>query len=329
MKKIMKQTVLAAWMGLVVPGVALALAVGVPRGDAQPTQPPETVPTVATAPQREASALTVTVLTEGGTLQQMDMDTYLTGVVLAEMPASFDMEAQKAQAVVARTYALRRSTVAPKHEGNAVCTEASCCQGYISALRYAESGGDDDGISRIRRAVTETSGQVLTYGGQLIEATYFSCSGGMTEDAVAVWGTDIPYLQSTASPGEENAAHFADSVFFSPNEFASCLGTSLWGTPDSWLGAVTYTDGGGVDTMEIGGKTYGGTELRALLGLRSTAFTMTATEDGILVETRGYGHRVGMSQYGAEAMAVAGSGYEEILKHYYAGAELSEYTPND
>lgn len=333
MKKIVKQTILAAWLGLIVPGIALGLAVKLPRTEepaAQP-QPTETAPavTMTTQPQSQAAALTVTVLMEDGSLQQMDMDEYLTGVVLAEMPASFDIEAQKAQAVVARTYALRRSTVAPKHEGNAVCTEASCCQGYISALRYAESGGDDAGIAQIRSAVTQTSGQVLTYGAQLIEATYFSCSGGMTEDAVAVWGTDIPYLQSTASPGEENAAHFADSVFFSANEFASCLGTSLWGTPDSWLGAVTYTDGGGVDTIEIGGKTYGGTQLRSLLGLRSTAFTMTATGDGILVETRGYGHRVGMSQYGAEAMAVAGSGYEEILKHYYAGTELSEYVPND
>ena len=331
-KKIIKQTILAAWMGLVLPGMALTLAVKQPRDNGDTTQPADqqTQPgTSAVQTEGTVQPLQIAVLMEDGTVQQMDMDEYLTGVVLAEMPASFDIEAQKAQAVVARTYALRRSTVSVKHEQNAVCTEASCCQGYISPQRYAQSGGSESGIEQIRQAVQQTSGQVLTYDGQLIEATYFSCSGGSTEDAAAVWGTDIPYLQSTDSPGEEDAAHFEDSVFFSSSEFASRLGTSLWGSPDTWLGEVTYTDGGGVDTMEIGGEVYGGTQLRSLLGLRSTVFSMSAEADGILVYTRGYGHRVGMSQYGAEAMAVAGSRYDEILTHYYSGVVLQQYDPGD
>lgn len=326
-KKITKQTLMAAWMGLAVPGIALGLAVKLnhpPQDQAEPTDS-----WTASAETQQPQPLMVAVLWEDGTVQQMEMDTYLTGVVLAEMPASFDAEALKAQAVVARTYALRRSTVAPKHEENAVCTQAACCQGYVSAQRYADSGASTESIQKVSQAVAATSGQVLTYDGQLIEATYFSCSGGSTEDAVAVWGTDIPYLQATDSPGEENAAYFEDSVFFSPGEFASCLGTSLWGSPETWLGAVTYTEGGGVETMEIGDTVYEGTQLRSLLGLRSTVFTMTAQEDGVLVQTRGFGHRVGMSQYGAEAMAVSGSTYEDILTHYYTGTVLEEYGGND
>ena len=165
----------------------------------------------------------------------------------------------------------------------------------------------------------------MTYEGKLVEATYFSCSGGTTEDAVAVWGTDVPYLQSVASPGEENATYYTDSVTFTAQEFASRLGVNLTGKPASWVCDVTHTVGGGVDTMKIGGLTFKGTELRKLLGLRSTAFTITAMEDTITVQTRGYGHRVGMSQYGADAMAALGSTYDEILTHYYQGTELTNW----
>ena len=178
------------------------------------------------------------------------------------------------------------------------------------------------------QAVELTDNQVLTYNGELIEATYFSCSGGRTEDAVAVWGTEIPDLQAVDSPGDESATHFVDTAEFSATEFASLLGISPTGSTSSWLGAVTYTDGGGVDTMVIGGKLLSGTEIRQKLGLRSTAFSMHATADKIYISTRGFGHRVGMSQYGAEAMAVRGSDYQEILSHYYPGTQLTVHTRN-
>ena len=139
---------------------------------------------------------------------------------------------------------------------------------------------------------------------------------------MAVWGQDVPYLQSVPSPGEEEAPRFSDSVTFSPAEFAGKLGLSADGATENWFGAVTYTDGGGVDTMVIRGKTFSGTQLRSKLGLRSTAFTLSADADGITITTRGVGHRVGMSQYGAQAMAKAGSGFADILAHYYTGAEL-------
>ena len=125
------------------------------------------------------------------------------------------------------------------------------------------------------------------------------------------------------SPGEEEAAHYQDTVTFSPEVFCARLGLALTGEPESWFGEVTYTDGGGVDTMVIGEKAFRGTQLRSLLGLRSTAFSVDIDGDGnIRITTRGYGHRVGMSQYGADAMAVAGAEYGEILAHYYPGTSL-------
>ena len=143
---------------------------------------------------------------------------------------------------------------------------------------------------------------------------------------MAVWGTDVPYLRSVASPGEENAAHYTDTVTFSPADFASKLGITLSGEASDWFGNVTYTAGGGVAAMEIGGQAFTGTELRKLLNLRSTAFDMTAVDGTIMVVTRGFGHRVGMSQYGADAMAKTGSNYKEILSYYYQGTQLEQYT---
>lgn len=258
---------------------------------------------------------------ENGSVQEMDMDTYLVGVVLAEMPTSFEQEALKAQSCVARTYARKAYVTGGKHGDGSVCGDPSCCQGYTEPETFLKSGGTEEAVGKVRAAVADTSGMVLTYDGELIEATYFSCSGGRTEDAVAVWGTDFPYLQAVDSPGEEQAAYYTDTKTFSALEFAEIL--SLTGDPATWLGSVAYTEGGGIHTMVIGGKTFTGTQLRSLLGLRSTAFSVTVETDSITVHTRGYGHRVGMSQYGAEAMALSGSSWEEILSHYYRGAQIT------
>ena len=132
---------------------------------------------------------------------EMELNEYLTGVVLGEMPISFELEAQKAQAVVARTYTMRAWYRGGRHDGAAVCTDSTCCQSYISPVDYMSAGGTQSGVDRIYAAVEATGLEVLTYQGELIEATYFSCSGGSTEDAVAVWGTDYPYLRSVDSPG--------------------------------------------------------------------------------------------------------------------------------
>ena len=152
--------------------------------------------------------------------------------------------------------------------------------------------------------------------------SFVSCSGGSTEDAVAVWGQDVPYLQAVDSPGEEDAPRFTDTVKFSSGEFAEKLGLTASGAPADWFGAATYTDGGGVDTMTIRGQTFTGTQLRSKLGLRSTAFEISVSGNTVTITTRGFGHRVGMSQYGAQAMAREGSTCAEILAHYYTGTEL-------
>ena len=317
MKPIVKEFLTAALMGFALPGVLLNLAVK--RQDSSGDRPTETIPEVSVFTEPNQT-LTMQLTLGDGTVAEMDLNDYLTGVVLAEMPASFETEALKAQAVVARTYALKAAQ-SGKHNGG-VCTDYACCQAYIAKTDY---NGGAENIEKVRAAVEATDGLVLTYGGELIEATYFSCSGGSTEDAVAVWGTDYPYLRATDSPGEEHATHYTDTVTFTAEEFASKLGQALSGKPESWLGFTTYTAGGGVNSMRIGNTEYKGTELRILLGLRSTAFTIDAEGDTITITTKGFGHRVGMSQYGADAMAATGSTFQEILAHYYKGTALERF----
>lgn len=269
--------------------------------------------------------LLIPVLVKEETVVYMDLEDYIMGVLLQEMPAEFESEALKAQAVASRTYTLRRYEKRFKHGNAAVCTDSSCCQAYCSPESYLRNGGSEECIEKVRNAVTETSGQVLTYAGELIEATYFSCSGGMTEDARAVWGADIPYLQATPSPGEESADHYSDTVTLSLNEFERTLGFDPTGHPEKWIQDITYTQGGGVETVNICNRTYTGVELRKLLNLRSTAFVITVVGDTVSITTKGFGHRVGLSQYGADAMAVSGYGYEQILAHYYSGSVLTTY----
>ena len=312
----MKKEMLFSFLaGLVLP-VIMALmfqrapAVGDVESDAL-------TPTRAAVDEKEQ----LTVVSKSGNLRQMSLDEYLVGVVLAEMPADFDSEALKAQAVVARTYTRRRME-SGKHEGAAVCMDPGCCQGWRSPESYLDEGGRQASIDKVRRAVADTDGAVLCYDGRLIDATYFSCSGGSTEDAVAVWGQDVPYLQAVQSPGEEEAPRYSDTVTFTAAELARRLDIENRGDPAGWFGEAAYTDGGGVESMSVRGKIFTGTQLRSKLGLRSTAFSVEVAGETITITTRGFGHRVGMSQYGAQAMAQSGSGFADILSHYYTGAEL-------
>ena len=314
MKSIWREIVLAVIMGMILPGITLNWAVE----REEPTEPAVRQPEL----NPEKRTMQMRLRKQDGTLQTMDMDTYLVGVILAEMPASFEAEAKKAQAVVARTYARKAWITGGKHGDGSVCQESACCQAYISPEEYLNQLGSDTAVEEARSAADATANQVLTYDGGLIEATYFSCSGGTTEDAAAVWGTDFPYLRSVDSPGEEYALHYTDRIYFTKRDLAAKLGVKLTGDSSRWIGSPTYTSGGGVNTIEIGGKTFTGKEVRSLLGLRSTAFTLEPDEWGIAITTKGFGHRVGMSQYGADAMAAAGCSYEEILAHYYRGASL-------
>lgn len=324
-----KRQLLAAFcMGALLPGLLLRLGALADARPAASSAPNQTVAATApTAPAAQSPARQETmipVLMADGNVQAMELEEYLLGVVLAEMPVYFEEEALKAQAVAARTCALQCSLSGTKHSGGAVCTDSTCCQAYMAPADYLAQGGAQESVDKLRRCVEETRGLVLTYQGALIQATYFSCSGGRTEDAVAVWGGEVPYLQSVESPGEEWAEVYTASRHFTRQELEECLGRSLSGSPESWLGLTTYTRGGGVATAILAEKSYTGTELRRLLGLNSTAFTLVSDGTGITVTTRGKGHRVGMSQYGADAMALAGKSWQEILFYYFQGISIDK-----
>lgn len=256
-------------------------------------------------------------------VKEMKLDDYIVGVILGELPDTFEMSTLKAQAVAVRTYTLRRVKHSGlKHECAHVCTNHVCCQAYTDPGEYQNTAF----LQKVQDAVTATSNQVLIYNNDLIEATYFSCSGGRTEDAVSVWGTDIPYLKSVDSPGEEMATYYTYALEYTREEFLSLLGLpeALLLYDDSI--DIVYSNGGGAIQVTVGDSVFSGTQIRTLLDLPSTAFCFDFTMDNVIVTTRGNGHRVGMSQYGADAMAVAGSTYSEILMHYYPGTELVTFT---
>ncbi len=278
---------------------------------------------------------------DGDTVLTLPLDTYLTGVLAAEMPGAFPMEALKAQAVAARTFVLRREaehqTGGKKNHGEAViCTDPGCCMGYrdletdaveVFGANAAEYQG------KMYQAVSETDGVILTYDDVPILAAFHAISGGRTESAKDVWGSDVPYLVSVESPGEENAAKFHGAVTVGAEIFRTCFqeaypSAKFLDDPMTWFADPVRGDGGGLKTVTVGGVKVTGAVLRSMLGLDSTDFTVTVGVDdvgGVILtfHTTGYGHGVGMSQYGALAMAQKGSGYEDILARYYPGAVLT------
>lgn len=307
-------------IGVILP-IFLLILVMMLGQEVTPTDPnKETLPL---QPNQQLKTMISVIYGEG--IHQMDLENYLVGVVLAEMPASFELHALRAQAVAARTYTLKHCKEDKRHGTNIICTDNTCCQAYVEPTDYIREGGSWSNVDRVRKAVSDTTGQVLVFQGEMIHATYFSCAGGLTEDAAEVWGQSVPYLQSVPSPGEEKSSYYTDSKTFTAKDFQTALGIRLKGEAKTWFGEVTFTEGGGVKTIEIGGVLYRGTTLRTLLELRSTAFSVSVEDDMVIFRTRGFGHRVGMSQYGANAMAEQGSNYEEILAHYYPGVDIVHY----
>lgn len=253
-------------------------------------------------------------------VEEMTLHTYLTGVVLAEMPTDFAPEALKAQAVASRTYALRKIAT-KKHEDADVCGSFSCCQAWTPIGEYEGTGA----LEAAENAVAQTDGLVVTYEGELIDATFFSCAAGMTEAAAAVWGSEVPYLQAVESP--EHEEKYEETVTFGAAEFAEKLHelhpeSELTGAPDGWFGEERRTPGGGLESIRIGDTEFRGTELRTALSLRSTVMFFSPDDDCVTVRTSGYGHRVGLSQYGADVLAEEGADFEEILLHYYQGTAI-------
>lgn len=277
---------------------------------------------------------TVLKVLNGDEVEEMDLGTYLVGVVRAEMPASFEPEALRAQAVAARTYTLYKMHTGGSHGDTAdICTDHTCCQAYISEARARANWGDDADVyeQKIEDAVAATDGQVMLYGGVPILAVFHSSSAGLTRTAGEVWVNDLPYLQAVDSPeAGEAIPNYYSRVEFTAEDFrtkflAAHPEADLSGAAGGWLkGAVTDT-AGSVITLSVGGVAVKGTELRTILGLRSACFEWEVQDGKLVFFVTGYGHGVGMSQYGANQMAKDGADYREILTHYYTGVTVEPY----
>lgn len=269
---------------------------------------------------------------DGDVTEQMTLERYLTGVVRGEMPASFEMEALRAQAAAERSYVYYQLAAGRKdaHPDADFCTDHTCCSAYLSETAAREKWGGDFAPwnTRVEQAVSDTDGQVVLYNGRPILAVFHSSSAGRTAAAGDVWSGDLPYLVSVDSPeGEETVPNYYSTVTFTAAEakeklLAAHPELKLSGTPDRWFGAAAENGSGRVETVSVGGTDIEGTELRRIFGLRSACFTVAADSESVTFRVTGYGHGVGMSQYGANQLAREGKTWQEILEWYYTGATV-------
>ncbi len=272
--------------------------------------------------------ITVNVyFTDSGETRRVSLEDYLVGVVAAEMPAEFETEALKAQAVAARSYILYKAETQNRDHPTAdVCTDSTHCKAYkpIEAAKKQWGKNASDYEQKIQNAVQTTRGEILTYDGKCCMAVFHSqAGGGRTESSADVWGGDVAYLTGVESHGEEKAPGFFSSVTVSEAEFKEKTET-LGKAPATYeIGNVKRSDGGAVLEIEIGEQVYSGRQMRELFGLRSTCFTLKRADNELVFEVQGYGHGVGMSQYGANEMAKEGKTYAEILYHYYTNTRLN------
>lgn len=268
-------------------------------------------------------------------VEQVPLEDYVRGVVAAEMPIEFEPEALKAQAMAARTYIIHRSLnpdAGSQAASNAWVTDTVAHQAYVtdSELKNrwpAESF--ERNMDKLRRAVRETEGLILTYEDQPIEAVFFSTSNGYTENSEDYWGTYYPYLRSVPSPWDAGLSpRFKETAVFSNRELQRKLGLNgivpVSSGASKGLKVLGLTASGRVKSVSVGGKTFSGREFREKLGLNSAHFQWEWRGDELHITTTGYGHGVGMSQYGANGMAREGSKAEDIVKHYYTGVKISK-----
>ena len=300
------------------------LAAGGPAAEPEPAAP-------ETAAVHHDRDVTLTIQDED-TTEQMTLERYLTGVVRGEMPASFEMEALRAQAAAERSYVYYQLAAGRKdaHPDADFCTDHTCCSAYLSETAAREKWGGDFAPwnTRVEQAVSDTDGQVVLYNGRPILAVFHSSSAGRTAAAGDVWSGDLPYLVSVDSPeGEETVPNYYSTVTFTAAEAKEKLLTAhpelkLSGTPDRWFGAAAENGSGRVETVSVGSTDIEGTELRRIFGLRSACFTVAADSESVTFRVTGYGHGVGMSQYGANQLAREGKTWQEILEWYYTGATV-------
>ena len=260
----------------------------------------------------------------------MDMSQYLKEVVAAEMPAEFEKEALKAQATAARTYLVNRKRNGNSddvHKGADICTDSTHCKAWVSEEERKKIWGDDkkdEYWNKISEAVEETAGVMIYYSDNPISAVFHSTSSGITENASDVWGGDVPYLVSVESKGEENSPRYTSEIVLSEGEFKSIAEKNIDNL--NWdkgvVSDIKRSEAGGIKTMKIGGAEISGRDFRTMYNLRSTNAEISFKDGNVILSVKGFGHGVGMSQYGANYLASQGYGYEDILKKYYTGVEV-------
>ena len=265
-----------------------------------------------------SSVSEITVYRSNGSVINLNMTDYLIGVVSSEMPASFNLEALKAQSVLARTYALKAKQTGKK------LTDTVSTQSYIDIdqMKNKWENSFNTYYNKIKNAVENTNGEYLSYNGNYIEALYHSTNNGKTESSLDVFGNYYPYLISVSSEYDKNASSYLRTINMPLDAISNKLGLSL--NNDSVISILSYTDGGNIKEININGNNFSGKKVRELLGLRSADFDISISDNNANITTRGYGHGVGMSQYGANGMANTGYGYKDILSHYYPGATLTK-----
>ena len=260
----------------------------------------------------------ITIYRSNGSIINLNMTDYLIGVVSSEMPASFNLEALKAQSVLARTYALKAKQTGKK------LTDTVSTQSYIDIDQMKNKWGNSFNTyyNKIKNAVENTNGEYLSYNGNYIEALYHSTNNGKTESSLDVFGNYYPYLISVSSEYDKNASSYLRTINTPLDTISNKLGLNL--NNDSVISILSYTDGGNIKEININGNNFSGKKVRELLGLRSADFDISISDNNANITTRGYGHGVGMSQYGANGMANAGYSYKDILSHYYPGTTLTK-----
>ena len=265
-----------------------------------------------------SSVSEIIVYRSNGSVINLNMTDYLIGVVSSEMPASFNLEALKAQSVLARTYALKAKQTGKK------LTDTVSTQSYIDIdqMKNKWENSFNTYYNKIKNAVENTNGEYLSYNGNYIEALYHSTNNGKTESSLDVFGNYYPYLISVSSEYDKNTSSYLRTINMPLDAISNKLGLSL--NNDSVISILSYTDGGNIKEININGNNFSGKKVRELLGLRSADFDISISDNNANITTRGYGHGVGMSQYGANGMANAGYSYKDILSHYYPGTTLTK-----
>lgn len=268
-------------------------------------------------------------------VKQMKLNDYLKGVLTAEMPASYHIEALKAQAVVARSYTYNKylktrksPEIIPEHKGADICASSDHCQGYLTLNEANEKWGSlwgEQYYKKIEKAVSDTDGEILEYNNQPVNAVFHASSYGRTENAKDVWGNDVLYLKSVESKGEKSAME--TQSIFSHEQFKKLIKDNfsdiVFQTDVSkWIKNFKYSEGGSVLSVDIANKTVKGTLVRTIFSLKSSNFEIITDSKNIIFNVKGSGHGVGMSQFGANAMANENSTYKDILSWYYQKIDI-------